>query len=457
MKFIRALGVATLLGLVVFASAYTLRDLLVSSTLERVTTRGKLLCGINHEMAGAAELGKWGFSYEIEENDYGLGPDFCKAIAAAIFGMSKGHMEAKRAFPSTRFDLVRSGDVDVLVHNATWTVGRDASEVLEFGPIIFLDAVKIIVKRDSGIKSVAELGSKHVCVLPGTTNILILQGLRDGEGPKFHIVTRVPRRSVPNWPKGKTLREWRSNREIWDTFAAASGTHCDAMAADEGQLRLFSKRAREHEDDYKILPEALSSEPLAVVTRDDDSQWRKIVKYAVLATMYAVELGIDQENVGGLQPELMTFRQKQFLGIASQEFGDKDQIGTALGLKNDFARKIIKDVGNYDDIFKRNLSSYYPVNDRGPNEIWVPGVLSSSGSDRGRLFSPPFQVYASPTKDSGSETEGITTALRQLLEDVDINVIIPAVAGIISALIAFAASTRRDASKTRRDRHHSAT
>lgn len=316
-----------------------------SSRLELVKQRGKLICGVSGKIPG--------FSYVDESGNYsGLDVDVCRAIASAVFDDPTA-VEFVELNAKERFTAVQTGKVDVLSRNTTWTTNRDTTAGLEFAPVVFYDGQGIMVQKDSGINTLADLEGKSICVQTGTTTE---QNLADQMG----------------------RREIRYNPIVFEdadiTFATYAEGRCEGVTADRSQL--VSRRSiLPNPNDHVILEEVISKEPLAPAVANGDSAWFDVVKWSVYSLVNAEELGVTSNNVDQLassnNPEIARF------------LGAEGDLGQGLGLTNDFAKRIIQHVGNYGEVYDRHLGPETTFElPRGQNDIWENGGL---------LYSPPFR------------------------------------------------------------------
>jgi general L-amino acid transport system substrate-binding protein len=326
-----AVLLAVWLGAVAVAQAQT-------STLETVRQRGFVKCGVNAGLPGFSQsddLGTW----------RGLDADYCKAIAAAVLGDP-----TKVNFVPTprldRFAALRSGEIDVLVRNTTWTSERDSARGLSFVGVNYYDGQAFLVKASHGLKSVKELNGAAICVGSGTTSELNLAGFFKANNMTYTPVI------FDNYD---------------DTVRAYLADRCAAYTADASSLysvRVKQVRPMEH----VLLPEIISKEPLGPSVRQGDPQWFTIVKWVHFALLNAEELGVTQANVAEMtsspDPNIRRF------------LGTEGNFGTGLGLANDFGIELIKAVGNYGEIFERNLGSGSRLKiARGLNNLWSHGGL----------------------------------------------------------------------------------
>jgi len=333
------------MGLVAGVAALSAAPASAQATLDTVKKRGKILCGVSPVAPG--------FSYADDKGARrGLDVDICRAISSAIFA-DPDKVDYVPLNTNVRFQALQSGEVDILSRQNTWSFTRDTSLGLDFGPVVFYDGQGLMVPAKLGVKSAAELSDAAICLLPGTTT---LQNLEDYFRPR-----NVKYESVVF----ENSDEWRN--------AFFSG-RCDAISTDRSDLASVRAIANDPEQ-YVVLPETISKEPLAPTIRQNDSNWRDIVNWSVYALIAAEEKGITQGNVEdhlkSEDPEV-----QRMLGVN----GD---FGKMLGLDNKWAYNIIKSVGNYAEVFDRNLGPKTRLGlSRGPNELWTKGGL---------LYAPPFR------------------------------------------------------------------
>ncbi|KKD36542.1 MAG: amino acid ABC transporter substrate-binding protein [Limnoraphis robusta] len=316
-----------------------------ASRLDTVKNRGKLVCGVDGGIPG--------FSFVDQNGQYsGLDVDVCKAVAAAIFN-DPNAVEYRNLDSTERFEALKSGEVDMLSRNTTWTITRDTSVGMEFAPTTFYDGQGMLVRRESGITSLEDFAGRAVCVEAGTTTELNLTDNMRKRGVQF---------------------ETKTFQQADPAYAAYAEGACDGMTSDKSQL-VARRSTLPNPDEHILLDVTMSKEPLGPVTINNDSAWFDVVKWTTYALIEAEELGINQGNVDQLKtsqdPTI-----KRFLGVE----GD---LGQGLGLTNEFAANIIKQVGNYGEIYERNIGqgSQFKL-ERGQNALWNNGGL---------LYSPPFR------------------------------------------------------------------
>ena len=313
-------------------------------TLDNVKSKGQLVCGVSTGTAGFALADSQGVFK-------GLDVDVCHAITAAIFGTPDKVRYVPLSAPQ-RFTALQSGEVDVLSRNTTWTLQREASLGLVFAPITFYDGQGFIVAKKLGIKSAKELSGATICVQPGTTTELNLAD--------YFRANKLTLKSV-------TIENLD---EVENAFFSG---RCDAYTTDSSGLAGTRVSKAPNPDDYVILPERISKEPLAPVVRQGDDQWFDIVRWTVYTLINAEELGITSANVDEMTKSTDPNVQR-LLGVTEGN-------GKALGLDEKWAYNIIKSVGNYGQIFDRNVGKDSPLKlERGLNSLWNAGGL---------MYSPP--------------------------------------------------------------------
>jgi general L-amino acid transport system substrate-binding protein len=307
-------------------------------TLDAVKQRGVLNCGVNVALAG--------FSAPDDKGNWtGLDVDYCKAIAAAVLGDAN----KVRYVPTTakeRFTALQSGEIDVLNRNTTWTLARDSQLGLTFTGINYYDGQGFIVKKSLGVKSAKELSGATICVQTGTTTELNLAD--------FFRVNKIQYQPLVYEKVDENLQAYQAGR-------------CDAYTTDASGL--YSVRLQlQRPDDHIVLPDIISKEPLGPSVRQGEPQWANIVQWIHFALLNAEEFGITQANVD------------QMLNSANPDIrrllGKEGDYGKGLGLDNDWAVKIIKAVGNYGEIFDRNVGAGSRIKiERGLNALWNKGGL----------------------------------------------------------------------------------
>src|SRR5579864_44426 len=308
-----------------------------AGTLDQVKQRGVLSCGSNPGLAGFGlpdDKGVW----------KGLDVDECRAIAAAIFN-DPNKVKFLPINAKDRPTILASGEIDVLIRNTTWTLSRQIGGMF-FTGINFYDGQGFMVKKKLGVDSALKLDGASVCVQQGTTTELNLSDYFRANNMKLEAVV------------------FATDEEA--TKAYDSG-RCDAYTTDASGL--YSERLKmSNPDDHIVLPEIISKEPLGPSVRKDDVQWFQIVQWTHYALVTAEELGVTQANVDEKR-KLDNPAIRRLLGV-------EGSFGEGLGLTNDWAYRIIKAVGNYGEIFERNVGMGSPIKiRRGLNALWNKGGL----------------------------------------------------------------------------------
>jgi len=313
------------------------------STLDLVKARGTLRCGTSSALEGFGQIdakGQWS----------GFDIDFCRAIAAAIFG-DPDKVDFVQLATKQRFDALETGSIDVLDRTTTWTLSREASHHLLFAGVAYYDGQGFMVRRALKVTSAANLTSDEICVAEDTTTELNLADYFRQRGLKY-----APK-SFP-----ADLAE-----------AAYAAGKCDAVTTDASALFVLRSKLP-HPEDQIILPEIISKEPLGPAVRQGDDRWFEIVRWTLIAMIDAEEMGVTRANVDaaikGDNP-----RVRRLLGL-------EGNFAQGLGLTADWAYRIVKFVGNYNDVFQRNLGDGSPLKiKRGVNDLWTRGGL---------LYAPPI-------------------------------------------------------------------
>ncbi len=318
--------------------------------LAAIKSRGELICGVNGGLPGFSFLeqgtGAWS----------GFDVDFCRAVAAAVLG-DPDAIQYRPLSADDRGPALQTGEIDVLIRNTTWTVTRD-TQWGQFAPTTFYDGQGIMVRADVGATTLADLAGATVCVQSGTTTELNLADAMAVAGNEGNYTASV-------FP------------EIDETYNTYGSGACDAVTSDRSQL--VSRRSQmANPADHVLLEVVMSKEPLGPVTPLNDDAWFNVVKWTVFAIFEAEEQGITQANVEQMRDTSDNPVVKRLLGT------DPDgQQGTLLGLENGWVVDVISAVGNYGEIFERNVGPNTVLGlDRGLNRLWTEGGL---------LYSPPYR------------------------------------------------------------------
>lgn len=316
------------------------------NTLDGVRQRGVLRCAGNQSVPG--------FGYiNPDTNEFeGFDIDFCRAFAVAALG-DASKVEIRPTTANERFPVLQSGETDVLSRNTSWTISRDTSLGLNFAPVTFYDGQGMMVRIADNINSLEDLEGGTICVQAGTTTEKNLADVFRAKGINFTPVV---------------FEGADATREAYDQGS------CDGFTTDKSglvsqQILLADPSA------HKILEETMSKEPLAPAVRHGDDNWFDIIKWSVFCTINAEELGITSQNVdsflGGEEPVIQNL------------LGETGDLGVAMGINNDFCYQIIKQVGNYGEIYARNLGPDTPFN--------LPRGLNGMYTEGGLQYSPPFR------------------------------------------------------------------
>jgi general L-amino acid transport system substrate-binding protein len=307
-------------------------------TLAAIKQRGELVCGANGTLAG------FGLP-DAQGNWTGFDVDFCRAVAAAIFD-DPTKVKFVPLTAKDRFTALQSGEIDVLSRNTTWTLSRDTSLGLEFPAVTFYDGQGFMVRRALKVSSALELSDASICVQQGTTTELNLAD--------YFRANHMGLKTVTFATGDEAVKAYESGR-------------CDSYTTDSSGL--YGERLRLAEPgQHIVLPEIISKEPLSPAVRQGDNQWSDIVRWTHFVMLDAEELGVNKSNVD------------QKLKSSDPEtrrlLGAEGQYGEGLGLTNDWAYRIVKHVGNYGEIFERNVGQGSPLKIvRGLNALWTKGGL----------------------------------------------------------------------------------
>ena len=309
-----------------------------ASTLDTVRKNDFIQCGVSQGLPGFS-------SPDDKSNWKGLDVDFCKAMAAAILGDAT-KVKYRPLSAKERFTALQSGEIDVLSRNTTWTLTRDTSLGMDFIGPIYYDGQGFMVRKAKNITRAKQLNGATVCVNTGTTTELNLADYFRAQKMKYKIVA------------------FEKTDEV---LAAYDAGRCDAYTTD--QSGLFSERNKlKVPNDHLILPDVISKEPLGPAVRHGDNQWGDIARWTLFAMLEAEELGVTSANVDESKKDPNPSI-RRLLGLE----GD---MGKALGVSNEWVFNIIKQVGNYGEVFERNLGAATPLKiARGQNALWKNGGL----------------------------------------------------------------------------------
>lgn len=343
---VTALALGVLIGAAVASGAS-------AGTLDDVKKKGFLQCGVSQGLIG--------FSQPDEQNNWtGIDVDFCRAVASAIFNdPSKVKFTPLNA--KERFTALQSGEIDVLSRNSTWTMSRDTSLGLKFAGVMYYDGQGFLVNKTKypEITSATQLSGAAVCTQTGTTTELNLADYFKANNMEYKVVA------------------FEKNEEV---LAAYQDGRCDVFTTD--QSGLYAEKLKfANPDDHIVLPEVISKEPLGPLVRQGDDGWFNVVKWTYFALLDAEELGVDSKNVDQMasstNPEV-----QRLLGVKNAD-GTAAGFGTGIGLDEEWVVHILKGVGNYGEVFERNVGVNTPLKiARGLNALWTKGGLQ---------YSPPIR------------------------------------------------------------------
>jgi general L-amino acid transport system substrate-binding protein len=342
--FRRVVNTLLLLAFPLLMLAATPADAANGSTLSQMRSRGMLRCGVSEGVAGFSAkdaAGRWS----------GIDVDFCRAVAAAALGdAQRVSFVALRA--SARFPALRTGVVDLLSRNTTWTLARESTLAVQFPAVLFYDAQAFMVAKTSRAKQVADLAGTTVCVEKGTSS-------------ETHLADYFAGRKLTVTPLVVD-----SEREVAAAFFAG---RCSAYTADATHLAAVRQRAPGGAEGYVILPERIAKEPLGPVVRADDDTWLTLVRWVLFSLITAEEYGVTQANV----------RERMRDPAVARALDPGADVATALGIDAGWVARAIAGAGNYGEIFDRNLGSNSSLNlERGLNRLWTQGGL---------MYAPPVR------------------------------------------------------------------
>jgi general L-amino acid transport system substrate-binding protein len=316
-----------------------------AQTLKTVQDRGKLICGVSQGIAG--------FSIKDEKGEWsGFDVDLCRALAAAIFN-DPSKVQYVPLSASERFDALKNKEIDVLSRNSTWTLGRENDYGVVFAGVTYYDGQAFLVPKSRNLTSALELDGSKVCIQKGTTS--------EPNAADFFETNHINYELI----EGDTVAD------VVSDYLAGK---CNTLTTDESQL--FALRSQFPKPrDYMILPDVISKEPLGPVVRQDDMQWLNIVKWVNFALIDAEELGVGSKTID----DAMKSQKPAVKRLVGAEGG----FGKPLGLSDAWAADAIRAVGNYGEIFDRNVGVHSKLGiPRGLNELWNSG---------GILYAPPIK------------------------------------------------------------------
>jgi general L-amino acid transport system substrate-binding protein len=332
------IAVLVSLSIVLTACAKQAEDVApAEDRLQLIKDRGTLICGVNAELIG--------FGFINPDGDFeGFDVDFCKALAAALFGDAT-KVEYRPLTASERLPALQTGEIDVLIRNTTWTLTRDTANELDWGAVTFYDGQGMMVRTDSGWDSLEDMEGATVCSTTGTTTEMNLADAFRMRGADF------------------TPLLFESTQ---DTNTAYEEGRCDGETSDKSQLAAL-RSAMAVPEDHMILDVTMSKEPLGPLTAHGSNKWNDVVRWVIWGMMEAEEKGVSSTNLtASLASNDPTI--KRLLGV-------EGEVGASLGLSNDFMVNVLTQVGNYEEVYMRHLGPAGIDIPRGPNELWINGGL----------------------------------------------------------------------------------
>ncbi|MCS6945287.1 MAG: amino acid ABC transporter substrate-binding protein [Sutterellaceae bacterium] len=316
-------------------------------TLDAIRQRGHLICGVNTGLAGFSQADSQG-------NWSGLDVDICRAVAAAILG-DGNKVKWVPLTAQARFTALQSGEIDILSRNTTWTLTRDASLGLHFTAVTYYDGQGFMVPVKSKIKSAKQLKGATVCVQSGTTT----------------------EKNLTDFSRANNLN---IKPVVFEKMEAATGAYfagrCIAYTTDASGLASVRNKEAKNPQEHVILPELISKEPLGPAVRRGDDEFFAIVKWVIFGLLEAEEYGVTQANVDQMLAESQD-------PVVQRLLGKSEDMGKLLGLERDWMVRVLKTVGNYGEIFERNVGPKTALAlPRGLNNLWNKGGL---------MYAPPFR------------------------------------------------------------------
>ncbi len=317
-----------------------------AATLDDVKAKGFVQCGVSQGLPGFSNP-------DAQGNWSGIDVDFCRGVAAAVFG-DASKVKYTPLSAKERMTALQSGEIDILSRNTTWTLSRDTSLGLNFVGVDYYDGQGFMVRKSLGVTSALELSGASVCTNTGTTTELNVADYFRSHNMPYEVVA------------------FEKSDEVVQAYDSG---RCDVYTTDSSGL--YAQRLKlTNPDDHMVLPEIISKEPLGPVVRQGDDQWFNINKWVLFAMIDAEELGVSSKNVDDLKSSTKNPEIRRLLGTESA-------FGETMGLSNDWAYNLIKEVGNYGEVFDRNVGPDTPLGiARGINALWSKG---------GIMYAPPIR------------------------------------------------------------------
>jgi len=326
-------------GSTVTLLAFTYPVHAADSTLEAVKKKDSIQCGVTTGLPGFSnpdDAGNWS----------GLDVDFCRAVAAAVLG-DANKVKFSPLTAKERFTALQSGEIDVLSRNTTWSMLRDTTLGVNFTGVNYYDGQGFLVNKNLGIKSALELDGATICIQAGTTTELNLAD--------YFRESKMTYKPVTFDTSDQTIKGFEAGR-------------CDVLTSDQSQLYGLRIRLADPESAV-VLPEVVSKEPLGPVVRQGDDEWFNIVRWTLFAMLNAEEMNVTSANVEELKESSTNPSIKRLLGV-------EGSMGKGLGISDEWAYNIIKQVGNYDEVFERTVGMGSPLKiERGLNALWTKGGI----------------------------------------------------------------------------------
>lgn len=336
-----------LIAAVAFASVLSSVPAHAGKTADAIRARGQLACGVSTGVAGfsaADSKGEW----------RGMDVDFCRALAAAVL-MDPSKVRWSPLTSQQRFTALQSGEIDILSRNTTWTLGRDAGQGLVYAGYMFIDGQGFLVHKRSKVTEAKQLNGAEICVQTGTTTEKNLAEFARAHRLQFKTLMFENLRAV--------LKAFFSGR-------------CQAFTADASALASIRANDSGKPEDYVVLPDRISEEPLGPVVRRGDEDWFALVRWAIFALLEAEERGITRANVDEVRKRSDDPAVQRLLGVS-------EDVGKPLGLDKEWVYRMLKAVGNYGEIFERNV---------GPESLLqLPRGINALPRDGGVMYSPPLR------------------------------------------------------------------
>ena len=314
-----------------------------SKTLKQTQSKGFVRCGVSQGLPGFSNA-------DASGNWTGVDVDVCRAVAAAVLG-DANKVKFTPLSAKERFTALTSGEIDILSRNTTWTLSRDADIGLTFVGVNFYDGQGFMVRKDSGINSGNDFRDGiSACTNIGTTTELNMRDFFNSKGISYTPV---------------------AFEKADEVVAAYDSGRCDTYTTDKSGLAA-QRTKMSNPDAHMVLPETISKEPLGPVVRQGDSVWEDIVRWSLNVMIEAEEYGVDSSNADSMKTSENP--------AIKRLVGAEGELGAAFGLDNEWSLRIIKQVGNYGESYKRNIADTGILPDRGPNQLWTKG---------GILYVPP--------------------------------------------------------------------